>query len=164
MTESTRWALPLLSAGQAQKEITHNEALLAIDRLLQLGVVSRRCSAPPENAASGEIHIVGAAASGAWAGNEGQLASFDGSGWTFVAPRPGCLAWIDDEQEFAVMTASGWSQGGWPASAIRIGGRSVLAASPSAVAPTTGGETVDDQCRSTVAALLVVLRSQGVIG
>lgn len=48
MSETPHWNLPLLTAGQAQKEISHNEALLWLDRLLHLTVVSRALGHPPE--------------------------------------------------------------------------------------------------------------------
>ena len=163
MTTSLRWALPLLAAGQAQKEITHNEAVLAIDALLQLGVVSRRQSAPPDGAVPGDVHIVAAAATGDWQGGKGRLAMFDGNGWTLVAPRDGCLAWIANEGEFSVFSGGGWSSGGWPASGICIGGRTLLAAAPQTVLGPTGGSTVDLECRYALTALLGALRSQGLI-
>ncbi len=39
-------SLPLIAAAQAQKHVTHNEALLALDSLVQIAVVDRR-AAPP---------------------------------------------------------------------------------------------------------------------
>lgn len=163
MNESSRWGLPLLAAGQAQKEITHNEAMLAVDRLLQLAVASRRAVEPPAESVPGDLHIVGFAAVGPWADHVGELAAFDGRGWTYTVPRPGCLAWVIDEQEFTVFAADGWSEGGWSASGFRIGGRSVLATAPIHVNAPLGGTTVDVECRSTLAALLGALRGQGVI-
>lgn len=163
MTTSTRWALPLLAAGQAQKEITHNEAVLAINALLQLGVVSRRQSAPPADAAPGDVHIVAAAATGDWQGGTGRLASFDGSVWTLVAPREGCLVWVADEGELSVFAGSGWSSRGWPARGICVGGRTLLAAVSQTVLDAAGGSTVDLECRFALAALLPALRSQGLI-
>lgn len=163
MNESRRWALPLLAAGQAQKEVTHNEAILAIDRLLQLAVVSRSQTAPPADAAPGDVHIVGPEPTGAWAGHAGQLTAYEGGGWTFTVLRPGCLAWVGDEQVFAVMMAGGWSNGGWPARGLRVGDRSVLATEPVHVVGTTGGSTVDLECRSVLADLLLALRNQGII-
>ena len=44
---SDRFALPLLHAGQAQKEITHNEALQLIDMLLHPYAESASLTAPP---------------------------------------------------------------------------------------------------------------------
>ena len=46
MDITTRLKLPLLAAGQAQKEAWHNEALLLVDRLLA-GVIEGAASATP---------------------------------------------------------------------------------------------------------------------
>ena len=163
MTTSTRWSLPLLAAAPAQKETTHNEAIMAIDRLLQLAVVSRTASKPPADAAPGDVHIVGPLPLGAWADSAGHLSSFDGAGWTMTTPQPGCLAWVADEQTFAVLACDGWSSGGWPVSGLRIGDRHVLAMAPQPVTAPFGGSTVDLECRSALVALLGALRDQGVI-
>lgn len=83
MAETMRHGLPLLAAGQAQKEVTHNEALLAIDRQLQLAVETRALAAPPAAPAAGANYIVATAATGAWTDHSGDVATFDGFGWIF---------------------------------------------------------------------------------
>lgn len=108
MIESPCWNLPLLTQGQAQKEISHNEALLAVDRVLHLAVVTRALGQPPQIAASGDSFIVGSASGGDWDGCEGMLASHDGSGWVMTTPRSGCLAWVRDEAVLAVFDDSRW--------------------------------------------------------
>jgi hypothetical protein len=163
MDETTRWALPLLASGQAQKEITHNEAIAAIDRLLHLAVASRSLSAPPSDSATGDVYIIGVAPSGAWEASEGQLACFEGAGWAIRSPRPGCLAWVADEQQFAVYSTAGWIAGGWPTQGLLIGGRVVLAAMPTLIANPEGGGNIDAQCRLALVELLDALRSQNVI-
>lgn len=163
MDETTRWSLPLLASGQAQKEITHNEAIVAIDRMLHLAVASRSVSVPPSHSETGDIYIIGAAPSGAWEASAGQLACFEGAGWAIWPPRPGCLAWVADEQQFAVYAAAGWIAGGWPTQGLLIGGRVVMAAMPTAIANPEGGGSIDAQCRLALAELLVALRSQNVI-
>lgn len=163
MSETIRWALPLLAAGQAQKEITHNEALLAIDRVLQLAVVSRSVSVPPASAAAGAAYVVGDTPIDAWADSAGTIATFDGSGWVITSPRPGCLAWVADEAQFIVFDGSAWSRGGWPAQGLRIGERTVLAAPPVAVDAPAGGTTIDSECRQALNALIAALRNQGVV-
>jgi hypothetical protein len=163
MGETTRWALPLLASGQAQKEITHNEAIVAIDRVLHLGVVSRSISTPPGTVEAGDSYIIGALPTGAWSGAAGQLASFDGAGWTVTVPKPGCLAWVADEQQFAVMSVAGWLSGGWPAQGLLVGGRTVLAAPPEHIAVPVGGVNADAECRAALGELLVALRNQNVI-
>ena len=75
MTTTTRYGLPLLQSGQAQKEITHNEAVGRIDALLHLVVESRRAAVP--GATNGTASIVAAGAVGIFAGQVGQIAVCD---------------------------------------------------------------------------------------
>lgn len=162
MSETVRHGLPLLSAGQAQKEVTHNEALLTIDRQLHLAVESRGLESPPAAPIAGSAFIVAAGAGGAWAGQSGKIASFDGFGWHFAAPVKGCLAWVADEAAFSVYDGD-WSTGGWPADGLRISGRQLMAAPPVAVAAPVGGSVIDSQCRAALVQLLAALRNQGIV-
>lgn len=163
MNESRNWALPMLAAGQAQKEVTHNEALMAVDRLLHLVVVTRTLSAPPDTAATGDSYIIGDAPTGGWADNAAGLATFDGGGWLVTRPRTGCLAWVADENQFVVFSDAGWSVGGWPAKGLSVDGRTMLAALPVEISAPASGVTVDIECRAALSALLVALVDQGVI-
>jgi hypothetical protein len=162
MAETLRHALPLLAAGQAQKEITHNEALLAIDRKLHLAVLSMQVAMPPAAPAAGDAYIVPAGALGAWAGQSGRVASFDGFGWLLSAPVMGTLALVQDLGVFAFFDGL-WRADAWPVASLSVDGRSVLAAPAVAVAGPSGGGVVDSQCRQAVDALISALRSQGVI-
>ena len=162
MGETLRYRLPLLAAAQAQKEVTHNEALLAIDRIMQLAVQSRAANVPPASPQPGSNYIVADGGSGAWAGQSGRIASYDGYGWTFTEPLPGCLAWVVDEGVFAVF-ASGWSSGGWPVVALNIAGRRVLGAAPVSISAPAGGINVDAEARTAIAALATALRAQGIV-
>ena len=47
MSNSPNLALPYIAANQAQKHVTHNDAVALIDGLLQLSVLSRGLNAPP---------------------------------------------------------------------------------------------------------------------
>ncbi len=89
--------LPYILPSQAQKHVTHNEALDALDALVQLSVLDRDLAAPPPDPGEGDRYIVAAAASGEWAGQEDRIAVFRGGGWLFVAPRQGWLAFAADE-------------------------------------------------------------------
>jgi hypothetical protein len=93
MSELTpRLGLPLLMASQAQKHVTHNEALLRIDQIAQLALVALEASDPPADPAEGQVWALGPAPTGAWAGQGGRLAvRFDG-GWRFVVPVAGWQA------------------------------------------------------------------------
>ena len=93
MTETATFGLPLVEAAQAQKHVTVNEAFARIDALSALTLASIGTSAPPPTPADGEVHAVGAGASGAWFGADGALALFLNGGWDFVTPKPGWRAW-----------------------------------------------------------------------
>ena len=68
-TDATlRLGLPFLAAGQAQKELTHNEALALADASICAAVQGIAIDVPPANPALGQCWIVGATPSGAWAG------------------------------------------------------------------------------------------------
>lgn len=162
MPDTPRLALPLLDAGQAQKEVTHNEALLALDRLLHVRLASRSVAAPPTGAAVGTAYLVPGAASGAWSGGAGQIAVREGAGWRLAAPVPGMIAFVADENLF-LFYDTGWSDGAWPAAGLRVAGRTVLAGSPATIAAPSGGTVIDTESRLVINALIAALRSQGVI-
>ena len=85
-------SLPFIAPAQAQKHVTHNEALARLDVLTQIAIASRGASAPPADPQEGEVHIPGAGATGAWEGHEGLLVAFLGGGWVAVTPRDGWIA------------------------------------------------------------------------
>jgi hypothetical protein len=100
--------LPFIEAGQAQKHVTHNEALRVLDAVTQLAVAAVSAS-PPSEPEEGERHIVGASASGAFAGHDDQVAAFQDGGWVFLTPQPGWRAWNVADEELLVWTGAGWS-------------------------------------------------------
>lgn len=109
MTDSTaRLGLPYILTGQAQKEVTHNDALDRLDAAVQLAVSDRDLTAPPASPAEADAYLVAAGASGAWAGKDGQVAAYY-NGWQFLVPREGWLAWVADEEVLIRHTGGGWT-------------------------------------------------------
>ncbi|TDL81130.1 DUF2793 domain-containing protein [Palleronia sediminis] len=86
---SARLGLPFIMPAQAQKHVTHNEAIQTLDSLTQLVFRSVGASRPPQDATSGEAHVVGAAAAEDWAGQDGAIAVREGAGWRFHLPAEG---------------------------------------------------------------------------
>lgn len=103
-----RLALPYIVQGQAQKEVTHNDALVRLDALVDLYILDRDLSAPPASPSDGDAYIVGASPSGAWAGQAGNIAYLIDGAWRFYVPAKGLIAYIADELKMIVFTASGW--------------------------------------------------------
>ena len=108
MTDTPRLSLPLLAAGQAQKHVTHNDALIRLDGLIHLTVDSRTLAAPPASPTVLSAYIVPAGGSGAFAGRTNQVALFEDGGWTFLVPRAGWQAWVVDEAEHNLWTGTEW--------------------------------------------------------
>jgi hypothetical protein len=160
MSTSPRLALPLLASGQAQKDVTHNEALLALDQLVQPLVQSRQLAAPPANPAPGQAWIV--PAGGSWLQPAASLVQWDGSGWAVLPPRAGLAVFVADEGVMLVADGNGWLAG-WPCAGLRVAGRQLLAAPLSSVAPPSGGSVCDVEARAVRAGLLAALAAQGII-
>ena len=109
---SANLSLPFILPSQAQKHVTHNEALVALDALVQLSVISAVQTAPPASPAEGERYLVPAGATGAWSGQDDKLAVKDASGWLFLDPREGWTAWVQDQATQVRFTGAGWAGAG----------------------------------------------------
>lgn len=88
MSDTSRLELPLLAAAQAQKHVTHNEALLRLDALSHPAVQSRTLTDPPV-ATEGQLYLVAIAATAEWAGRDGQIAEWRNGAWEFYLPFEG---------------------------------------------------------------------------
>lgn len=108
MTLTKHLALPLIDAAQAQKHVTHNEALALLDALAHLAVSARDAATPPATPAEGDRLLVGAAATGAFAGKDFQVATFLAGGWTFLSPQAGWRVYVADESRLLVFDGAGW--------------------------------------------------------
>jgi hypothetical protein len=101
-------ALPFIQPNQAQKHVTHNEAVAALDLLVQLVVASRQVDIPPADPVQGDRYIVPVGALDAFAGRAGMIALWDLGAWSFLAPRPGWRAEVLDEASSVVFDGTVW--------------------------------------------------------
>jgi Protein of unknown function (DUF2793) len=111
MTTTPRLVLPAIDAAQAQKHVTHNEALALLDALTQLAVESRTLSVPPGSPADGACYIPAPGATGAWSGWSGQVALYSGGGWIRIAPVSGLKAWVKAERLTVTYEDGIWRDG-----------------------------------------------------
>ena len=101
-------SLPFLISNQAQKHVTLNESLRALDGLVQASILSRADADPPVYPSEGDRYLVAASATGDWAGQEGNLALYADGGWLFYAPQTGWRIWVEDEALFLVHDGTNW--------------------------------------------------------
>lgn len=108
MEKTANLALPLLMGSQAQKHVTHNEALEQLDTLVHLTVLDDMRTQPPSEPLIGDLHIVAAGATADWAGRDGTVAWYTGNHWVFLAPRDGWRAWVMQAAAFSVFSDGQW--------------------------------------------------------
>jgi len=75
---------------------------------VQLSVKDRDLTAPPGGEAEGDRYIPAAAATGAWAGQEGNIAHFVDGAYEFYTPKEGWRCWVDDEDVALVHDGANW--------------------------------------------------------
>ncbi|WP_242098501.1 DUF2793 domain-containing protein [Sphingomonas sp. CROZ-RG-20F-R02-07] len=164
MTDITaRLALPLLESGQAQKEVTHNEALARLDLAVQASVLASGLSTPPVAPADGQAWIVGDSPTGAWTGQGRAVAGWTVGGWRFVAPFEGMAVWSVADALVLRFIAGAWVAGRVTATRLVVGGVPVVGPQQAPIAAPIGGATVDVEARTTISVILQTLRSHGLI-
>lgn len=161
--QTSRLSLPLLHASQAQKEMTHNEALTLIDLLLHGCVAGVAEDVPPTDAAIGTCWIVGPAPTGIWAGKARQVAGMTEGGWRFAMPREGMRLWWSGSETTVAFRGGAWRVGEVRGARLSIDGVPVVGAQRAAIAGPEGGPVRDEEARRALSAVLAALRGHGLI-
>lgn len=144
MSKTPRFGLPYLAVAQAQKEVTHNEALTLVDALIHAAVEAGPQNDPPATPAPGQCWLVGGTPTGTWVGQAAAIALWTVGGWRFAAPRAGMWA-----TRLADGARLRFDAGIWVA--------------PAAISAPSGGSTIDAEARSVISALILHLRTQGLL-
>jgi hypothetical protein len=134
--------LPLLIAGQAQKEFFVNQALCLLDAL-HPRMVRASQSEPPSAPIDGDSFRVTTPASGDWIGRENHIAVRIGGAWHFINPVEGTRLFDQAAGCFLLFRAA-WQHCTAPG------------------AP-TGGTVVDVEARAAITALVEALTAAGVL-
>lgn len=143
MSMTPRFKMPLLFAGQAAKEETHNEALMLCDALIAAHAADR-LAVPPSAPDAGACWIVAPQASGDWEGFDNALAFWTVGGWRFVAPVAGQACAVGAAHALWRFDGSGWQ------------------APP--MVPTIGvGTVVDQEARAALTAIMAALSAAGLM-
>ncbi|MCM2400978.1 DUF2793 domain-containing protein [Rhizobium sp. S153] len=100
-------ALPYILPAQAQKHVTHNEALQRLDAIVQL-TIAGSLHEPPAEAEEGDCYWVLSPASGAFSGKSERLAFRQDDAWIFITPKTGWRAFDLTENSIKVFAATAW--------------------------------------------------------
>lgn len=140
---SPRFALPLLFAGQSQKEVTVNEALVGADVLLH-PAVEAVATTPPASPANGQCWLVGPSATGLFSGQTNRIAAWTEGGWRYIAPVEGMRAYDISAAADRLFASGTWHLASAPAAPV-------------------GGSVIDSQARAAISAIISSLRTAGVL-
>lgn len=107
---TARLQLPYLAAAQAQKHVTLNEALSALDGLVQTAAESATVTAEPADPPEGALYILPVGRTGPeWSLHPpGSLLRSDAGGWVRLASPDGVLAYVRDTGAFLLRAAGAW--------------------------------------------------------
>ena len=106
--QSPRLNLPFIQPSQAQKHVTHNEAIEILDIVVQLRVEDINQSDPPTSPNEGQAWAVSTTPNGAWTGQQGMIATWQNNGWLFVEPAQGWIAWVASAGRSFQFDGSDW--------------------------------------------------------
>lgn len=104
-------SLAEIAQSQSDKYATHNEALRGIDALLPKIAISVRHT-PPGSPTNGDVYIISdgsPTATGAWAGEDGNIAWYNGS-WNFVTAVEGWTMYVQGNDAEWRFDGTNWAQ------------------------------------------------------
>ena len=107
MTQSNNLKVTLVAQNQAQKEVTINEAIYALEAIQNRGVKDKDLATPPVSPVEGDSYIVASSPTGTWAGKAKNIAYFNQT-WKFIAPNEGLAIWVNDENKIYVYDGTNW--------------------------------------------------------
>jgi hypothetical protein len=140
-SSTPRYGLPLLFAGQSQKEFYVNEAHALTDALLHAACEGEAAD-PPGTPAEGEAWLVASSATGEWAGEDGKLAARQAGNWLFASPNDG-MRLLDRSTGQVLLYRGGWQR-------------------PAVPEAPAGGAVVDAEARTAIAGLVSALVAAGI--
>lgn len=161
--DTPRWTLPLLAAGQAQKEMTHNEALSLLDLMVHPCVESVGQNVPPGTPSPGQAWIVGSQPGDVWTGRAGMLAGWTDGGWRFLVPRVGLSVWSRADDCRCEWDGNQWRLGRVSARFLMVEGKKVVGAQRPGIASPAGGQVVDSEARLALNAVIAALTDHGLV-
>lgn len=106
---SSRLSLPFIMPSQAQKHVTHNEALQKLDVLVQTVVEAFDATDPPAAPTDGATWALGAAPTADWSNNAHNLATWTNGAWLFNALQQGFTAIENGGTEVLIWDGSAWN-------------------------------------------------------
>ena len=137
--QTARFSLPLLSPGQASKEVFHNEALSLIDFLLHLVVENLADDPQLLSPVEGQCWLVGTSPLGEWQEHGDDIAGWTNGGWRYVSPLENMRIIVAGDSKTLIYRNNIWE-------------------SVNAIVSPDGGQNIDAEARIAIDSILDVLQ------
>lgn len=108
MTTTPNLVMNYIASSQAQKEVTHNDALNDLDFLVQPSVIDHTLATPPGSPSTGDAYVIASSPTGAWSGAANSIAAYY-SGWKIKAPETGWTVWARNDSRLLYYNGSAWA-------------------------------------------------------
>lgn len=108
MDTSENLHLPYIMPNQAQKHVTHNEAIRQLDALIQISVISKNLTQAPTDVSNGDRYIIAEEAEGVWADKTNDIAAYQDGAWAYYKPLEGWIVWGQQDACMLVFRQNTW--------------------------------------------------------
>ena len=130
MTDTTHLGLPFIADSQAQKHVTHIEALRILDAVIQIAVEDMTQTVPPASPVEGQRHVVASGATDAWAGHDDTIATWQDGAWVFLVPKTGWRLWSGADASIFIFDGGVWQPLAPPPNDVSLLGVNTTASTP----------------------------------
>lgn len=136
----------IIDVGAAANDGSGDPLRDAFRKINASQAVISRTTDIPASPANGDLYIVPAAATGAWAGQDDNLAWYNGTSWEFFTPAEGWRFWVNDSDALFYWSGSAWTLfspgGNGSAATLAFQGFRARAAATQAIAAATETDVV----------------------
>jgi len=74
----------------------------------QKSVIDKDILTPPGGPAAGDRYLINGVGLGGWAGQDGNITTWDGAAWVYAIKREGMLVWAKDEDKYYGYNGATW--------------------------------------------------------
>ena len=108
MSETLNLGLPFIDGAQAQKHVTHNEALRILDTHIHAHALRRDLLEPPSNPQEGDAYVIADNATGVWLGHDNQYVVFQDGAWAYNTIKTGFVVWVISDDVLSIWDGTQW--------------------------------------------------------
>lgn len=99
----------IIDIGAADNDGNGDPLRDAFRKINNMSAVISRTDTVPGAPSAYDLYIVPASATGAWSGQDDDLAWYNGSTWEFYTPYEGVFVWVQDDDQLVYWNGTAWA-------------------------------------------------------